>query len=75
MLSDVVDTIVMVLVRLAVVVHHGGLVPLTGEAVLLEVTFLSFFRQYLQAVLGFLTAVEELAWLLLLLRLFIWDLV
>jgi hypothetical protein len=38
--SNIVDTIVLVLVGLPVGVHHGGLVPLAGEAVLLEVAFL-----------------------------------
>ncbi len=39
MLSNIVDALVLVLVlvRLAIGVHHGGLVPLGGEAVLLEV--------------------------------------
>jgi hypothetical protein len=39
LLSDIVDAVVLVLVlvRLAVGVHHGGLVPFAGEAVLLEV--------------------------------------
>ncbi len=40
LLSNVVDAIVLVLVGLAVGFNHGGLVPLTGEAVLLQVTFL-----------------------------------
>jgi hypothetical protein len=40
LLGDVVDAVVLVLVGLAVGVHHGGLVPLTGEAVLLEMAFL-----------------------------------
>ncbi len=40
MLGDVVDAIVVVLVGLAVGIHHGGLVPLTGKAVFLKVTFL-----------------------------------
>ncbi len=40
MLSNVVDAVVLILVRLAIGVHHRGLVSLTGEAVLLEVALL-----------------------------------
>ncbi len=41
LLSDIVDTIaVLVLVGLAVGVHHGGLVSFAGEAVLLEMALL-----------------------------------
>ncbi len=42
LLSDIVDTValVLVLVGLAFGIHHGGLVPLAGKAVLLEVTLL-----------------------------------
>ncbi len=41
LISDIVDAIaVLVFVRLAVGVHHGGLVPLAGKAVLLEMAFL-----------------------------------
>jgi hypothetical protein len=41
LLSDIVDAVaVLALVGLAVGVHHGGLVPLAGEAVLLEMALL-----------------------------------
>jgi hypothetical protein len=43
LVGDIVDAIavlVLILVRLAISIHHGGLVPLAGEAVLLEMAFL-----------------------------------